>query len=198
MLNVPRLFLSALLIGSLHLVALQSPSLAEPSVTPGLIPFDGAWERVAIAEDDAQRLSAIDSAIADLSWLARKMAAPILRSTTSPPTRYEFVVTEPDLLLGLRGNEPEPLPLDGREQSGEGPRGTFKSLSRFEDGVIETEWVVTDAHGSNRYAVSEDGETLIVHHMIQITTLAGVEPIHYRSHFQRAPGVASGPSSLAD
>ncbi|MEE3332553.1 MAG: hypothetical protein VX246_16925 [Myxococcota bacterium] len=198
MFNPPRFLVTALLICSVHLVALHAPALAETPAVPGLDPFDGAWERVAIEEDDAQRLSSIDSAISGLSWLVRRMAAPILRSTTSPPTRYEFVVTEPDLLLGQRGKEPRPLPLDGREQSGAGPRGAFKSLSSFEDGVIETEWVVTDARGSNRYTVSEDGETLVVHHMIQITTLAGVEPIRYRSHFQRTPGVASGPAADAD
>ena len=95
----------------------------------------------------------------------------------------------------------------GRELCLVGPRAFFRTESpredppyesRFEDGVIETEWVVTDARGSNRYTVSEDGETLVVHHMIQITTLAGVEPIRYRSHFQRTPGVASGLTVAAD
>lgn len=198
MLNPARSLVLALLVCLLHLVVIGAPALAETPAASELDPFDGAWERVAIEEDDAQRLSAIDSAIAGMSWLMRKMAAPILRSTTSPPTRYEFVVTEPELLLGQRGKEPWPLPLDGRERSGEGPRGTFKSLSHFENGAIETEWVVTEARGSNRYTISEDGETLVVQHMIQITRLAGVEPIHYRSRFQRPPAATSAPAGDAE
>lgn len=172
-------------------VAAPAPSLAETSPAAELSVFHGAWQRVAVEEDDKNRLSAIDSAVAGLSWLTRKMAAPILRATTSPPALYEFVVSEPALLFAERGEPPQPLPLDGTERRGEGPRGEFSAHSRLIDGAIETEWIVADARGSNRYTLTDGGETLLVEHSIEVTALEGVEKFAYQTRFQRTPAVAS-------
>ena len=189
----PRVILLAL-----GAILLAAPALAEAPPVAELGAFHGAWERVAVEEDDTTRLSAIDSAVSGLSWLKRKMAAPILRATTSPPARYEFVVSEPALLFGERGKPPRPLPLDGTERRGEGPRGEFSAQSRLIDGAIETEWVVEDARGSNRYTVTDGGETLLVEHSIEITALEGVEKFAYQTRFQRIPTVASaGPAEAS-
>lgn len=186
----PRILLLAL--GAIFLAA---PALAEAPPVAELGVFHGEWKRVAVEEDDKNRLSAIESAVSGLSWLTRKMAAPILRATTSPPARYEFVVTEPALLFAERGEPPQLLPLDGTERRGEGPRGEFSSQSRLIDGAIETDWVVADARGSNRYTVSGGGETLLVEHSIEVTAVKGVEKFAYQTRFRRTPAVASAEAS---
>ena len=158
----------------------------------GLMPFAGAWTRVEIESDDERRLSAIDRAVAGLSWMTRQVVAPILKSSTAPPAAYEFVVEADRVWMRPTGEALRALPLDGSSDSGDGPRGRYTRSARVVDGAIETRWQQSDATGSNRYRVV-DGTLLVVEHTIHVTRLEGVDPIQYESRFRRAPDVASAP-----
>ena len=48
--------------------------------------YEGHWQRIDEGDSDEARLSAIGTALESLSWLMRRMASPILRKTTAPPT----------------------------------------------------------------------------------------------------------------
>ena len=54
--------------------------------------FEGRWRQVDAEKTDAARLVAIDRALAGASWVVRRMAAGRLKSTTVPPTDYEFTL----------------------------------------------------------------------------------------------------------
>jgi hypothetical protein len=157
-----------------------------------LAPFGGDWLRVT-AEQDRGRLRSIDAALADLSWVTRTMAGPILRRTTVPPERYVFEVDAGGIALGERGREPRPLALDGSERQFQGERGAVTTSAARLDDAIETRWQTEQAHGSNTFRVDQDGNTLIVKSVLQITAISGVEAITYETRFARTPAVSSPP-----
>ena len=157
-------------------------------------PFAGEWRRVE-SQPDEPRLESIRAALRELSWVTRTMATPILQRSTTPPDRYEFRVdtSYPDgIALGQRDREPRPLLLDGRETEGvDKDLEVTTSALRREDG-IETRWRTSQAHGSTVFRLSNDGTTLVVESLLQVTAISGVEPIRYETLFVRTPAVSSG------
>lgn len=161
-----------------------------PAHSQDLAPFDGRWHRVANQSNQA-RLESIETALADLSWVTRTMAGPILRRTTVPPERYVFRVDEDEIALGERGREPRPLLTDGSERRFDGDRGTVTTSARRLADAIETRWRTSQAHGSNTFRLEDGGATLVVESVLQITALSGIEPIRYETRFERTPAVSS-------
>jgi hypothetical protein len=165
---------------------------ASPAVGQAWTGFDGPWQRVS-PERDEVRLQAINTALAGLSWVTRAMAGPILRRSTTPPERYVFRVDADGIALGQRGREPRPLSTDGSEREFEGDRGNVTTSARQVADGLETRWRTGQAHGSTTFRLADDGATLVVQSVLQITAISGVEPIRYEARFQRAPSVSSSP-----
>ena len=183
------------------LVPASSSRAAEmgDSVSIDLSSYEGRWQRVDDGEADEARLSAIDRAIDDLSWIMRTMAAGVLRKTTRPPPEMEFVWDGERLHQGLQGKDKassRPILLDGKLRSGKDRRGVpFSWAWAWTDLGLRVRWEQHQAHGDNVYRIDErDGHTLVVEHTINITAISNIEPIVYRSRFSRTdlPRVAAG------
>ena len=166
--------------------------MAGPAHSQELAPFDGGWHRVA-NQSDEPRLQSIDAALAELSWVTRTMASPILRRTTVPPERYVFRVDESGIALGERDRPPRPLRTDGGERRFDSDNGPVTTSSRHLSDAIETRWQTDQAHGSNTFRLEDDGATLVVETVLQITAISGIEPIRYETRFERTPAVSSPP-----
>ena len=177
-----------LLAGSL-LALLSTQSAANPSLFES---FGGRWQRVTPDEDD-ERLSAIAAAVADMSWLMRGVAAPILRRSTVPPPHYLFELQPAGIAMASRDRPLRLLVLDGVERSVDGDRGTVIVSAVQLENAIETRWKTDQAHGSNTFRLDDGGTTLVVESVMQITALSGVQPIRYQVRFARTPQVASPP-----
>lgn len=178
-----------LLLAAGLLVALATQSGANASLFES---FNGRWHRVT-PDEDGGRLSAIDAAVADMSWLMRGVAAPILRRSTVPPPRYLFELIPAGIAMAGREPVPRPLVLDGVERRVESDRGAvIVSAVQLED-AIETRWKTSQAHGSTTFRLADSGATLVVENVMQITALSGVQPIRYEARFARTPQVASPP-----
>jgi hypothetical protein len=181
-----------------------SSSAAEmtDSVLIDLSSYEGHWRRIDDSEADAARLSAIDRAIDNLSWIVRTMAAGVLRKTTTPPPEMEFVWDGERLHQGLQGQDmasSRPVLLDGKQRSGEDMRGVpFSWVWAWTDVGLRVNWEQHQARGNNVYRIDEhDGRTLVVEHTINVTAISNIEPIVYLSRFSRTevpPQVAAGRS----
>lgn len=185
-----RLRLAGLALMSLTLFV--TPAVAELELRD----LDGEWRQIE-GPSNAERVAAIESAIAELSWVMRTMAAPILKRTTTPPERYEFDVASDyphGIALAQRDEDLRPMLLDGRERhfTDQGD-GEFSTRSQRHPDAIETRWKHGQAHGSTTFRLADDGSTLVVESLLQVTALSGVEPIRYETRFTRTPDVASKP-----
>jgi hypothetical protein len=151
--------------------------------------LDGDWQRVS-ERDDPARLRAIERAIADLSWVTRTMAGPMLRRTTTPPDHYAFRLDAEAIWLAERHREPRPLRLDGSERRFEGDHGEVTTTARALAGAIETRWQTHQAWGTTTFRLADDGG-LMVESLLQITAISGIEPIRYQARFERTASLSS-------
>ena len=179
----------SLLLASLVLL-LPTQSAADRALFESL---DGQWHRVT-PDEDAARLNAIDAAVADMSWLMRTMAAPILRRSTVPPPHYVFQIVPEGLAMASRDRPLRPLQLDGVERHFETDRRSVTISAQQRDEAIETRWKTDQAEGSNTFRLADGGATLVVESVMQITAISGLQPIRYEARFARTPQVASPPS----
>lgn len=194
--------------------ALLNPSLSRaqdsaPAVAPrtaigstaGLALFQGEWRRTDSEEAETARFSSIDQAINGLTWVVRKMAGGVLRSTTKPPSEVQFVWDGAALhqrVDGDNGSFDRPVQLGADPVEAIDDRGDlFTSSWDMADEGLSLTWEQHQAYGQNLYRLNSDGQTLEIEHTINVTALSGVEPIVYRSLFKRnpasPPSVASGP-----
>jgi len=174
---------------------------ADPN--PQLAAFAGDWRLVDLEVGRASRMTAIDRAIGGLSWVVRKMAAPVLRRTTKPPPRMQFIWDgqrlEQRVVRPEGRDEARPIELDTEIVEGKDSRGEPMTASwQWTGSGLKLSWAQNQAYGHNLYRVDPDSETLVVQHTIQVTGISDVEPIVYESRFGRGhlPSVSAGLDSV--
>ena len=186
------------------LAAALSSAEENASRTPSedeLLRFAGSWSRVADATADAERMAAIDAALADLSWLVRKMASGVLRESTAPPPEVRFV-WEGDRLVQHLAVDGEVLvrPVELTESFGIGSAegSSAEPRWRWREGRLEVYWTRDQARGATRFRYEPSDDSLHVAYEIHVTALEGVAPIHYGSRFRRhgPPGTAAAPGAV--
>lgn len=151
-----------------------------------LVGFQGHWRRIG-SDPQEERLRVIEAAIADLSWVMRAVAGPVLRKATVPPEQYVFEVDASEFRMGSRGREPRPLALDGRERAVDGDRGRVEISSQRLATGIRTTWRTSQAHGWNTFELEDGGKQLAVKSTLIVTAISDVDPIAYVEYFGRVP-----------
>ena len=175
-----------------------SPPIANSRVL-SLFQFQGNWRRTNSEQHESARISSIEEAIDGLTWVVRKMAGGVLRSTTKPPEEVQFVWDGSALhqrIDGSNGTFTRPVALGAGPVEAIDDRGDpfFSSWKMGDDG-LSLNWEQHQAHGRNIYRLKPDGQTLEIEHTIQVTALSGVAPIVYRSQFKRSP--SSSPPAVS-
>lgn len=175
-----------------------SAQLAMPQAA-SLALFQGYWQRADSEQSESARISSIDKAIDGLTWVVRKMAGGVLRSTTKPPSEVQFVWDGSALhqrVDGDNGSFTRPVQLGADPIEAIDDRGdSFTSSWEMADEALSLTWEQHQAYGQNLYRLDPDGQTLEIEHIINVTALSGVEPIVYRSRFKRNP--ASTPAAVS-
>lgn len=162
-----------------------------------LADLDGRWRPIDDPAATQARLIAIDSAVEPLTWVVRKMATGVLRSSTAPRPTLDFVWDGNRLhervpgqhRIEIRVIEPGAPAFQAKDPRGE----SFEGAWDWTPEGLRLRWRQPQAHGSNLYRISPDKRTLSVDHTIQVTALSGLRPIVYRSNFAKddLPAVAS-------
>jgi len=197
-LSVVRKSAEAMLIAAL----LAIPAMANESVP--LDAFDGRWQRIADESEDAARLSSIDSALEDLSWLVRRMASGILSKSVTPAGEIAFVWDGEALhqrVQGPNGQIDRPVHFDAGPRQQKDGRGedTTVEWRRTSEG-LEVHWTQSQAFGHNVYRLDSDDQILHVEHRIQVTAIDGVDEIVHSARFEREslPAVSSASGHAAE
>ena len=183
----------------LIVASLGMPAAAEDD---GLRVFHGQWERIVDDSADEARISSIQAATGDLSWLVRKMASGVLEDSTQPPGHLAFRPDSDGLRQHVRGpngefDRPVVVGVGPTRHTDPGGEETTIEWKRTPEG-LEVHWAQSQAYGRNLYRVDEDSQTLHVEHRIQVTAIDGVAEIVYDSRFGRSalPQVSSAPPTL--
>lgn len=187
------------------LFAPASQSLADAdgqSAIVDLSAYEGRWQRIDDGATEAARFSAIDAAIAKLSWIVREMASGVLRKTTTPPPELQFAWDGRQLYQGLQGEDgaaTRAIDLDGKFLTLKDPRGVeYASAWVWTGSGLRVRWEQHQATGSNVYRIDERDHSLIVEHTIEVTAIAGIDPIVYRSRFALTEPPARAAIGLGD
>ena len=198
----------AALVLNLGLLGMGSAALAAEHAGRGdilavdLSAFEGHWQRIEENETDQERLSAIERAIGGLSWIVRKMASGVLRSTTTPPPELQFAWDGRMLYQGVEGEDggyPRPVELDGVSRTFKDPRGVdFSSSWAWTDDGLRVKWEQRQAVGSNVYQIDQQNQTLVVRHTIVVTAMSNIDPIVFLSRFSRTDRPARAATGLEE
>lgn len=178
-------------------LAAASQASTTGSATMQLAELDGRWRQLEDAVATRDRLAAIDSAVEPLTWVVRKMASGVLRSSTAPRPTLDFVWDGKRLHERVPGQDRVEARLvapGAPAFTAIDPRGeAFEGVWDWTREGLRLRWRQHQAHGTNLYRLSPDKRTLSVDHTIQVTALDGLRPIAYRSHFAKdaLPAVAS-------
>ena len=178
----------------------------EPS-SDELVRFAGRWDQVADADAEVARLENIDAALADLSWLVRKMASGVIRDSTAPPPEVRFTWNGDALAQHLEvDGERFVRPVTLSESAvAEGPRTAREDAVEdgenrwaWRDGRLEVLWTRDQARGFTRFRYDPSDDSLHVDYEIHVTALDGAAPIRYASRFERhaPPSVGTAPRSV--
>ena len=154
-----------------------------------LADLDGRWRQLESGPDESDRLKAIDTAVESLTWVVRKMAGGVLRSTTAPQPMLHFVWDGARLherVRGKRGAEARPIvpgagPVSAIDSRGE----AFEGAWLWTPEGLRFSWRQHQAYGANLYRLDEAKRELTVDHAIHVTAIDGVRPILYRSRFAK-------------
>jgi hypothetical protein len=174
---------TALVALSFLVLALSHESAARSVDVISSLP--GRWQRIDVDRDDASRLRGISSATSRLSWLMRSMSRPSLRRLIVSPEEYHFSRSAEGLAMAPHGSEPRPLSLDGTEREFERDSRTITLSSHHLGDAIEQRWRTQQGFGTITFRLVDDGRTLLVDNIIQVTAISGIAPIHYQAHFER-------------
>ncbi len=168
-----------------------APITAPPSATLALADLDGRWRLLEDATATRDRLAAIDTAVEPLTWVVRKMASGVLRSSTAPRPTLDFVWDGRSLHERVPGKdrvESRRIQPGAPAFQAIDPRGEpFEGAWDWTPEGLRLRWRQHQAHGTNLYRMSQDKRTLVVDHSIQVTALDGLRPIAYRSRFAKDP-----------
>jgi hypothetical protein len=190
--------LACLIVGLTSSPAWSDASASLPAGPTELALYDGLWRRIDDPDEDSRRLRSIDAAIRNLSWIVRRMAAGVLKKSTAPPQEMRFTWDGERLHQlvdsGAGDASRRPVELDAPPRILTDPRGEdFASSWTWTRDGLQVHWKQHQAHGSNLYRIEPQTQRLVVEHRIQVTALAGIEPIVFRSRFGREslPAVSS-------
>ncbi|MAG29495.1 MAG: hypothetical protein CL908_01220 [Deltaproteobacteria bacterium] len=171
--------------------SIASELVAQTAESPAgdLSVYQGRWRRIQNEEDEAARLTAIDTAVQPLSWLVRRMAGGILRKTTVPPPEMHFNWDGEHLRQRVsddngtfdRPVEPGAAPVIAEDARGD----AFSSTWTWAESGIQISWQQHQAHGRNVFRIDTADQTLVVEHTINVTAIDDVSPIVYVSRFGR-------------
>ena len=163
--------------------------------------YDGLWRSIDTEETEPARLASIEVALDDMSWIVRKMGAGVLRKSTAPPPEMRFVWDGErlhQLVSDGKGSSRRPVRLGEEPVVAKDHRGEdFASSWTWTDAGLQVNWKQHQAYGTNVYRVDERRQTLFVEHRINITAISNIQPIVYRSRFERAslPAVSAAMGS---
>ncbi len=175
--------------------AIPDDPASEPQLR--LADLEGRWRQIEDPAATQARLIAIDAAVEPLTWVVRKMASGVLRSSTAPRPTLDFVWDGKRLHERVPGRhriETRVVEPGAAAFRAIDPRGEpFEGAWDWTPDGLRLRWEQPQAHGSNLYRISPDRGTLSVDHTIEVTALSGLRPIVYRSHFAKEdlPAVAS-------
>jgi hypothetical protein len=162
---------------------------ASAPVVIDLSGFEGHWQQIDVTESEAERKSAIESALARLSWIVRSFATRPLRKLTAPPLELQFAWDGERLHQGMtdkNGGFSRRIELGGELQLLKDSRGVdFASAWAWSDNGLRLRWEQHQATGNNIYRLDENAQLLIVEHTIQVTAISNIDPIVFRSRFSR-------------
>lgn len=174
------------------LVPASPPASPSPAESAALTPLTGRWHRVAVDEDDAMRLSAIDRALEDVSWLMRQMALRVLRKSTVPPPEMRFFWEEGQLYQKRRKAtgvvEQRAVLPDGQTRLDD--EGNEFSWHLDPEG-LRLRWIHPQARGSTLFRIepaageAADSKDLVVDYLLQVTAISDVDPVRFRVRFDR-------------
>jgi hypothetical protein len=166
-------------------VSLQTP---DPAVMR-LAELDGQWRLLESDSDRRARMLAIDVAVEPLTWVVRKMASGVLRSTTAPRPILLFVWDGDRLHEQVPGKgriETRLITPDAVEFTAVDHRGeAFEGVWDWTSEGLRFRWRQHQAYGENLYRMAPDKRNLTIEHTIQVTALDGLRPIAYRSRFAK-------------
>jgi hypothetical protein len=135
----------------------ESISAAPAPAHSTLSAFDGHWIRIDDEQDHSHRLSKIETAISDLSWVLRGMASRVLKKSTIPPDKIIFSWDGHQLhqIMGEDNTQfARPVKLGGDPKTLTDSRGeVFSSHWEWTDSGLQVSWVQEQAYGSNIYRV---------------------------------------------
>lgn len=171
--------------------------------------FDGLWHRIEVEQDDDVRLSTIDWALEQLSWLLRTMVGKVLRQKTAPPSELHFVWEDGRLYQQRTLQNGEVLRRlvvpDGRMRPDvDGVEIAWQASPS----ALRLDWIQQQARGSSVYRLgsgrSQPGQQeppeagaghggLLVEYEIQVTAVEDIRPVAFLAHFDRAR--ASAPTN---
>lgn len=167
----------------------SEPTSASNPSSMRLADLDGRWRQLESGLDERDRLKAIDTAVEPLTWVVRKMAGGVLRSTTAPKSMLHFIWDGTRLherVRGKRGGEARPIvpgagPVSAIDSRGE----AFEGAWLWTPEGLQFSWRQHQAYGANLYRLDEAKRELTVDHAIHVTAIDGVRPILYRSRFAK-------------
>ncbi len=164
----------------------SDPTSASNPSSMRLADLDGRWRKLESGLDESDRLKSIDTAVEPLTWVVRKMAGGVLRSTTAPKPMLHFIWDGARLHERLRGGEarlivPGAGPVSAIDSRGE----AFEGAWLWTPEGLRFSWRQHQAYGANLYRLDEAKRELTVDHAIHVTAIDGVRPILYRSRFAK-------------
>jgi hypothetical protein len=169
-------------------VAAASSPKPDPAVMR-LADLDGQWRLLESESDLRARMLAIDVALEPLTWVVRKMAGGVLRSTTAPRSTLLFVWDGERLherVPGKQRVETRLIAPGAAEFTAVDHRGdSFSGVWDWTSEGLRFRWRQHQAYGANLYRMDPDKRNLTIDHSIQVTALDGLRPIVYRSRFAK-------------
>jgi len=177
-----------------------------PEAALDLARFDGLWHRIEVEQDDDVRLSTIDWALEQLSWLLRTMVGKVLRQKTAPPSELHFVWEDGRLYQQRTLENGEVLRRlvvpDGRMRPDvDGVEIAWQASPS----ALRLDWIQKQARGSSVYrldpgpsqpgdpgepeapaAATRAGSGMLVEYEIQVTAVEDIRPVAFLAHFDRA------------
>jgi len=180
-----------------------SDEASEPEEqTLDLARFDGLWHRIEVEQDDDVRLSTIDWALEQLSWLLRTMVGKVLRQKTVPPSELHFVWEDGRLYeqRTLEDGEVQRRLVvpDGRMRP---DADGIEIAWQASPSALRLDWIQQQARGSSVYRLapgsSQPGQQdaaaagagrsgMLVEYEIQVTAVEDIRPVTFLAHFDRS------------
>ena len=146
----------------------------------------GTWSYAGGDAELAQVDPAVERATADMGFLARGFAAEALRARARPRDRYTLSFEGPAVSITSPDHPPERGEVGGAavtvtDRFGDENQTTF----RVRDGVLVESGQSADGSGETVFTPGADGQTLLVHRVMQSSRLSA--PVELTFSYRRQP-----------